>query len=148
MPDGYVLSRGYLPSSRLNLQYYLWQNTVGYHLHPSVPQERPDLKIAEVATGTGLWLSELSKTLPSTVQLDGFDVSSDQFPHPTFLPHNVRLQVADAREDPAPSICGVYDVVHLRLLLAVVENDDPGPFIRHCQKLLSMVASPRTYIPY
>jgi hypothetical protein len=122
--------------TRLNLQCFLWFGALGFHIHPSVPI-RPDLKIADVAAGTALWLLELSKTLPLTTQLDGFDVAQDQFPHPDVLPSNVRLRRLDGRQDPPSSICGTYDVVHVRLLLGAIENNDPGPFIRHCLKLLS-----------
>jgi hypothetical protein len=41
-------------SPRLNLQYYLWRETLGYNLHPSIrTADEEDLKIADVGTGTG-----------------------------------------------------------------------------------------------
>lgn len=38
---------------RLNYQYYLWQDTYRFHLHPDIPPLAPDARIADVATGSG-----------------------------------------------------------------------------------------------
>lgn len=40
-------------TDRLNLQHFLWKQQLGYNLHPQIPTDSPDLKIADVATGTG-----------------------------------------------------------------------------------------------
>lgn len=48
-PDSIDLS----PPHRLNLQYYLWQDTFRFHLHPSIPDLAPDAQIADIATGSG-----------------------------------------------------------------------------------------------
>ena len=37
----------------LNYQHYLWQNAFGFHLHPSIPQLATDVRIADLATGSG-----------------------------------------------------------------------------------------------
>lgn len=52
-PDKYVLQRNTNATSRLNYQYYLWQDTFGFHLHPDIPPLASDARIAEVATGSG-----------------------------------------------------------------------------------------------
>ena len=39
--------------SRLNLQHYLWKDQTGYLIHPSVPLSNPNIKIADIGTGTG-----------------------------------------------------------------------------------------------
>ena len=39
--------------NRLNLQHFLWKQQLGYNLHPLIPTDNPELKIADVATGTG-----------------------------------------------------------------------------------------------
>lgn len=38
--------------NRLNYQYYLWQNTLGFNLHPDIPKLAADARIADVATGS------------------------------------------------------------------------------------------------
>ena len=48
------------------------------------------------------------------------------------------LRMLDAKADPPEELCTVYDIVHVRMLLAVVDDDDPRVILRHCQKLLSM----------
>lgn len=41
-------------NARLNLQHYLWKDQTGFLLHPTIPLDgRPNLKIADVGTGTG-----------------------------------------------------------------------------------------------
>ena len=105
-------------------------------MHPDIPLSRPDLEVAEVGTGTGIWLLEVAKQLPSTAKFTGFDISADQFPHEAWLPGNVTFSVADASKPPASEFQGKFDVVHLRLFSLVVENNDPTPFIDHCLSLL------------
>ena len=83
------------------------------------------------------WLLDLAKTLPSSTQLDGFDLSASQYPHKLLLPSNVSLQTLDATNEPPQELQGKYDVVHLRLFLIVINNNDPTPILNHCFKLLS-----------
>lgn len=37
----------------LDYQHYLWQNAVGFDLHPNIPQLNPNAQVADVATGSG-----------------------------------------------------------------------------------------------
>ncbi|MCJ1287294.1 hypothetical protein MMC26_006642 [Xylographa opegraphella] len=39
-------------------------------------------------------------------------------------------------QEPPEKLVGRYDIVHVRLFLAVVNNDDPSPLLDHCIKLL------------
>ncbi|KAM0144292.1 hypothetical protein ACHAO1_000050 [Botrytis cinerea] len=151
----------------LNLQHYLWKDGLGYLLHPSIPLPSPKTRyrIADLGTGTGyvvsdcdlyfiswvvrismsdikrpgirIWPLDLVRQLPSTVQLYGFDISSSQFPHPNYLPANVKLEVLDSlRVDPPEELLGSFDIVHLRLWLGVVMNGDPSALLTHALKLL------------
>lgn len=79
-------------------------------------------RIADVATGSGIFLAEISKQLDPSSQLDGFDITSRAFP--SDLPSNVSLQVHDARTPFPEELQGKYDLVHLRLLFAVVSSSD------------------------
>jgi hypothetical protein len=49
----YDLGRDFLGSARLNLQHYLWKDTLNYDIHPSIPVAHDHLRIADVGTGTG-----------------------------------------------------------------------------------------------
>ncbi|KAM3078901.1 hypothetical protein ACMFMF_003829 [Clarireedia jacksonii] len=42
-----------------------------------------------------IWLLDLARQLPETTQLYGFDISDSQYPHPKYLPHNVKLELLD-----------------------------------------------------
>ncbi|KAL9059140.1 MAG: hypothetical protein Q9162_001358 [Coniocarpon cinnabarinum] len=134
--DNYNIERGLVPALRLNLQQYIWRDALGYDLHPSIDTHDPRLKVADVGTGTGIWLVKLSSQLAATAQLDGFDISSDQFPHESSLPPNVHLHTSNALEPCPPELRGKYDVVNLRLFLAVVKNDDPTALLQHVCSLL------------
>jgi SAM-dependent methyltransferase len=134
--ETYNLGRNFLASARLNLQHFLWRETCGFNVHPSIPLHKPDLAIAEVGTGTGIWLLELAKQLPSSTKFVGFDISADQFPNPAWLPGNVSFSCQDASKPPPAELQGQFDVVHLRLFTLVVDNNDPAPYIQHCMDLL------------
>ena len=137
--DDYALGRDYKASARLHLQHHLWSETIGYYLHPSIPCDKAGLKIADVGTGTGIWLLELDKHLPTpAARLCGLDISGDQFPRSEWLPPNVQFVEHDAFDPAGPpaDLQGKFDIVHLRLFIAIVKNDDPTPILDYCYKLL------------
>ncbi|MCJ1416979.1 hypothetical protein MMC32_003318 [Xylographa parallela] len=117
----YGLSRAFAASVRLNCQHLLWKANTGYLLHPEIPVT-DGLRIADIGTGTGMWPIEVSKTLPPSTQLDGFDISGDQFPPAEWLPANVHLSTADAFAPVPEHMVGKYDVVHLRMMVIVVKG--------------------------
>ena len=51
--DGYVLGRDYMATARLNYQHFLWKEQLGFLVHPSIQVARPDVKVADIGTGTG-----------------------------------------------------------------------------------------------
>ncbi|CEL01801.1 hypothetical protein ASPCAL01379 [Aspergillus calidoustus] len=107
----------------------------GYVLHPAIPIH-PDMKIAEIGTGTGIWLLELAPQLPSSILFDGFDISDNLFPHHSLLPSNIRFGVMDSFGDVPEELVGKYDVVHLRLWCCVVTGSDPSKLIQGAMRLL------------
>ena len=87
-----------------------------------------------------IWLIDLAEQLPRG-QLDGYDISSAQFPPAKWLPANVKLSTLDAlAEVPAPLV-GRYDVIHIGLLVLVL-GDDPGPLLRNILRMLSECSTP------
>lgn len=80
---------------------------------------------------------DLASQLPQTAQLDGYDVSGDQFPNKEFLPANMTLNTLDAFDDVPESLVEKYDVVHLRFWCCIVKGNDPTKLIRHAAALLS-----------
>ena len=75
--------------------------------------------------------------MPASCQFTGFDVSDAQFTQKEWLPSNMSFEILDATAEPPQHLHEKFDIVHLRLFLAVVNNDDPTPVLDHCFKLLS-----------
>ncbi|KAE8343476.1 hypothetical protein BDV24DRAFT_161522 [Aspergillus arachidicola] len=94
------------------------------------------MKIAELGTGTGVWLFEAAKYLPPPTQLDGFDISDEQFPLKEQCPSNLRFGIMDSFVDPPTSLVVQYDVVHLRMWTSNFRNRDSGVIIHHVMELL------------
>lgn len=51
--DPYRLNRDVLASTRLNLQHYIWKESMGYIIHPSISLLNSNVFIADIGTGTG-----------------------------------------------------------------------------------------------
>lgn len=153
--DTYILGRDFRSASRLNYEHYLWHETLGYNLHPTIAsslpsssttttttlsesaKEEPSIRIADVACGTGIWLTRVAQSLPHA-HLDGYDISLSQCPPRAWLPANTTLSEWDlfSPAPPQAEMLGRYDVVHVRLLLVVVRDEDPRPVIRSLLSLL------------
>ncbi|KAJ5471346.1 hypothetical protein N7530_008703 [Penicillium desertorum] len=133
--DEYVLGRGIGDSVRLDAQHLLWKLHTGYELHPDITVTE-NMKIAELGTGTAVWIFDLAKQLPPTVQLDGFDISDDQFPAKDLWPQNVTLGLLDSLADPPSPLYGQYDVVHLRMWASNLRESDTSSLARHVKHLL------------
>ncbi|CEJ82416.1 hypothetical protein VHEMI02482 [[Torrubiella] hemipterigena] len=136
-PDSYVLQRNTSATTRLNYQYYLWQDTFRFHLHPDIPQLAPDARIAEVATGSGIWLFDTAREVPSNISLTGLDISLDQIPGPrgSQMP-NMSFQQWSFFDAPPEDLVGKFDVVHMRLVAVVVMDQDPEKILKNVKLLL------------
>ena len=82
--------------------------------------------------------------MPHSTILHGFDISPLQYPEKGCSPGNVELRTLNAMQEPPGHLLGQYDIVHIRLFLAVVDNDDPSPLLDHCIKMLSRYISGST----
>lgn len=108
--------------------------TIGYHIHPTIAADLPpNPSIAEVATGTGIYLEQLSVQLAAS-RLDGFDISAAQFP--TTTPSNIRLILHNAKEPFPPEYHAQYDLVYIKYLVCAMEPDDWELVARNCIQLL------------
>ncbi|KAI1170461.1 hypothetical protein F4777DRAFT_569009 [Nemania sp. FL0916] len=149
--ERYRLGRTYAASSRLNLQHFLWKNAQGFLLHPVIQAQLRDrheqssnsgdnpFYLADLATGTGIWLFDLAKSSDSSglnMQYHGFDISRVLFPHNSWLPNNIVLSTSNVLALPPQSLHGQFDVVHLRLVLPIVRSGSPKPIIQHIKMLL------------
>lgn len=111
---------------------------MGYHLHPIIKRNLPqEPKIAELATGTGAFLVDLSKQLSSRATLDGYDISDVSYLPSTELPQNVSLNLVDAKQPAAAELRGKYDVVCIRFMnVALMPPDDWIAVATHAMQLL------------
>jgi len=80
-------------------------------------------KVADIATGTGIFLLDLAKILPAASELHGFDISPAQFPQAD-VPANIQFHLADAKKPFPSEFHEKFDVVHLRLLIPAMSGDD------------------------
>ncbi|KAJ8065957.1 hypothetical protein OCU04_005057 [Sclerotinia nivalis] len=133
----YIFNRTFNSSVRLNYNHWLVKEACGYLLHPYIQEsiKKDDVRIADVGTGTGIWLLELSETLP-TATLDGYDISAAQYPPSSFLPPNVSLHTHDAFTSFPIEKLGSYDIVHLRFSLCFVNDEDAEGLLRNLVALL------------
>jgi len=118
----------------LNLQFYLWKDAIKFNIHPSIPVQKCGI-IADVATGTGMWLIDVARELP-TAKIEGFDIDLSQAPPQKWLPSNAALRYWDVFEDLPDDLIGKYDFVHVRLLVLVIEHADPRFVLRNLLKML------------
>jgi hypothetical protein len=135
----YVLKRDYAASARLNLQHSQHKQCLSYLLHPSIPTLKEGMKVADVATGTGIWLLDLASEAPKQCIFEGWDISDAQFPHASCLPDNVTFGTFDVTAGVPERLVGRYDVVHVGLLALVVKGD-PGLWIENLNAMLSECA--------
>jgi SAM-dependent methyltransferase len=135
----YMLQRDEEESRRLNAQSKFLQALFHGHLiHPSIP--RHELRaVADVGTGTGVWLEEVQQELDATsggqtVQLTGFDVSGDQFPRQKRP--GVEFLVHDAVQPFPIEYHNRFDLVHLRFLSYGIQADRLESFVDSVLQIL------------
>jgi SAM-dependent methyltransferase len=133
--DDYILNRSHLAACRLNLQHFLWRESLNFTLSPSIPISNPSPTIADVCCGTALWLFDAATQYP-TAQLHGFDIDLSQAPHEAWLPHNIRLHQWDIFDDVDPAWMAKFDVVHIRLLVLVLAPEKVQRFARNVARML------------
>ncbi|RAK98493.1 UMTA methyltransferase family protein [Aspergillus ibericus CBS 121593] len=134
---GYSLGHDSAAGFRLNGMFYFWKQTLGFNLHPTIAGalRTPNPRIADVATGTAIWLLDLARERPDTF-LEGLDMTLEKAPAVEWLPANITLREWNLHDEVPPELEGKFDVVHLRLLIIVVENGDPSPIIRKVARML------------
>ncbi|KAL1590557.1 hypothetical protein WHR41_00607 [Cladosporium halotolerans] len=135
--DTYPLARGVIDSVRLNVCHFIWKKYFPWVVHPSVKLDgRPNLRIADVGCGTGIWLLEAAEEYPNADGLDGLDIALHQAPPKHLLPRNVQFKHLDLHQEIPAEFVGQYDLVHARFLLGLVRNNDPVPLLQNLLKLL------------
>ncbi|KAI0197572.1 S-adenosyl-L-methionine-dependent methyltransferase [Astrocystis sublimbata] len=134
----YVMTRDYIDNNRINLQHYLTCGIFGYLTHPNIPlKDFPaDARIADIGTGTGIWLSDLATRVPATTQLDGLDVSFDAAPPTSLIAPNVTFRRWDIKSPVPEEMAGKYDLVHVRHFSFVLQDGEMDGVYANLLKLL------------
>ena len=125
---------------RLDTQHETVKNTFcgGKCLHPRVPISEIQTAVADIGTGTGIWLNEVVTFggLPSSSQMDfvGFDISGEKFmkqPAP-----GVRFEIHDATKPFPKQYHGKFDLVHVRLLVYAIPQRDFRALVENVIQIL------------
>ncbi|OQO14978.1 hypothetical protein B0A48_00360 [Cryoendolithus antarcticus] len=120
MADSYSLPRHAAESARLNDQHHVLKTISGFPglLHPCILASLQTARIADMGTGTGAWLLELSSQRTQD-SYTGLDISAAQFPSEP--PSNITFDVWNVLDPAPPQYQGCFKVVHVRLVgLALV----------------------------
>lgn len=123
-----MLQRDHQESIRLNTQHQFMRALSNGHLiHPSIPLHGVRA-IADVGTGTGMWLRDTASQLLSSdratesIEFWGFDISAQQFPREGSPGTTFRVQ--NVVESFPQQFHEKFDVVHVRLLSYAVKAKD------------------------
>lgn len=97
-------------------------STLGYYVHLALSVRLPaSPKITDVATGSGIFLLDVAKEFPPSTELHGFDIANNWFPRRNDIPPNVHFHIWDAKEAFPVDFHGLFDVVHIRLMLPAMK---------------------------
>ena len=102
-------------------------------------REIQDLISGDIDTLTSTdsqWLIEVNRQLPSAL-LDGFDISSEQYPSKAWLSPQISLAELDITKPIPSTLESKYDVVHVQLFLCVIQKDGPAKVLAELYKMLS-----------
>ncbi|KAJ5919850.1 hypothetical protein N7454_009685 [Penicillium verhagenii] len=126
---------------RLNNQHRALVHIIGNKIVQAPIDLSTITRVADVGTGTGVWLDDLAarlKSIPTGTgqqrQYDGYDISATNFPgsHPGnfhYRVHNILQPVPD-------ELKGKYDLVHVRLLVAALVKGDVKTAVDNLTELL------------
>lgn len=134
--DTYFLPRDKFESSRLERQHECIVTNLGFLLHPRIEKALPqDARIADVATGTGIWLNSVAKTAPSTWSLTGLDLSDAQFPPPSSR-GRCNYETLNMLQPIPDHLKQSFDLVHIRYLILALTTGQWETIARNAFELL------------
>jgi ubiquinone/menaquinone biosynthesis C-methylase UbiE len=144
MMEKYNLPRDTEETARLAEQHHWLHDVIGCLVHPAIPLTNPKLRIADVATGSAIWLLDIAKELPMDCQLHGFDISTRQYPPTESRPPNLFLHQQDILKPFPQEYHGFFDIIAIRLVTAGLRDDDWDKSVEN----LSILLKPGGYIQW
>ncbi|KAH8900491.1 S-adenosyl-L-methionine-dependent methyltransferase [Thozetella sp. PMI_491] len=140
----YGLNVGDIPEEQRRLEWQHWNIFLPIQNGLLLPSKISDYvqsvtrpAVADVGTGTGVWLKTLADQLPLDARLHGFDFDTSKFPKPELLLPNIQLQYADALKPFREELIGQYDLVHVRAFVFALRGDDEWErIVAHLMSLL------------
>ena len=151
--EAYMLQRDGQESKRLDSQHALMCALSGDQLvHSSIPRKVIHT-VADVATGTGVWLRDLAARADLSTHADsqedafvGFDISSQQFPSTETNSPNVKFVVHDITEAFPPEYHEKFDLVNVRLISYAIKAVDLDKAVWHVLQILRKLSCVRSAI--
>ena len=142
--EAYMLPRNSQESKRLNFQHdFLCNLSNGHLIHSSIACK--DLRtIADIATGTGIWLQELAESGAISTKAEndvkasfvGFDISPQQFPAQADLPSDMKFVVHDMTEPFPQQYHERFDLVNIRLVSYAIKAVDLEKTVRNVLQII------------
>ena len=107
-------------------------------MHPDIASTIPSAPaIADVGTGTGIWILHAAREYGADGYYHGFDLSDEQFISHYNLPSHVKLHGGiDMKKSFPDEYHGKFDVVHVRLLVLAMAKDDWANCVINLRTLL------------
>ena len=135
----YMLGRDSQESRRLDIQHEFTRRWAhGRLIHPSIPLT--DLHaVADIGTGTGIWINEVAELLDSKSRSSsfiGFDVSAEQFVPAVARVAGVEFEVHDALKPFAEKHRGKFDLVNVRYLAYGISEKGLPSMMKNLTELL------------
>ncbi|KAL8960810.1 MAG: hypothetical protein Q9193_002544 [Seirophora villosa] len=125
--EAYMLPRNVQESQRLEAQHeYMRQLSYGHLIHPSIPIHQLHA-VADVATGTGIWLRQL---------VEDPALPHQQFPSSDGLPPQVSFAVHDMVKPFPTEHHEKFDLVNVRLVSYAIKGKDLEQVVRNVLQLL------------
>jgi len=135
--EAYPLPRGGSENKRLEIQHPLFEDFAGGLIDISIPKSNIH-KVADIATGSGIWLAEVAKLLDNPANAYyGFDIVTSQIPDKpgphlgqfTIVEHDMRLSFPEKYH-------GQFDFVNVRLVVQALREAEVKAVVSNIAELL------------
>ena len=136
MSSQYLLGGGNLAGGRLNLQHTYTRDIFGGHLiDPAIDTDRANLRIADICTGTGIWLLQVARQIPSA-EFEGLDTNLSEAPQQAWCPSNINFRKFDIFAATPEDLIGRYDIINVQYTHLFVRDSNIQDVL---PKLVSML---------